>query len=67
MKSQATKCTQQELAYLAYWQARGAKFGRDEKIPTSTCTPPCNRTDKRDLVWSAAGIAVIVLVCWFNF
>ena len=40
MRTQATRCTQTQLAYLAYWQARGHTFPRDAVIPESTLTPP---------------------------
>lgn len=40
MKSQATRCTQEELAYLAYWQSKGFTFKRGEPIPLNTVTPP---------------------------
>jgi hypothetical protein len=67
MRSQATRCSQKELAYLSYWQKRGAKFGRNEKIPTSTCIPPCNRIDARDLAWSAAGLLIIAGIGYLRF
>ena len=66
MKTQATRCTQEQLAYLAYWQARGAKFGRDDVIPESTDAPPCNRADLRDLVWSAAGLIILAALAYFK-
>lgn len=40
MRTQATKCTQKQLAYLAYYQKRGYTFGRNDVIPESTLTPP---------------------------
>lgn len=40
MKSQATRYTRKELAYLAYWEARGYRFKRGQKPPMSTDTPP---------------------------
>lgn len=40
MKSQATRYTQEELAYLAYWEARGYRFKKGEKPPMNTVTPP---------------------------
>lgn len=36
MKPQATRVTQKQLAYLAYWQQRGYTFDRDAVIPEST-------------------------------
>lgn len=40
MHSQATRTTQKQLAYLAYWQARGYRFGHNELAPENTVTPP---------------------------
>ena len=40
MRTQATRCTQKQLAHLAHWQARGYTFGRNESAPESTLTPP---------------------------
>ena len=37
---QATRCTQRQLAYLAYWQARGYHFDRDAVIPENTSIRP---------------------------
>ena len=42
MKPQASRCTQKQLSYLAYWQANGYKFPRGAVIPESTSTPPAN-------------------------
>lgn len=39
-RPQATRCTQQELAYLAHWQSKGYHFKPGEQIPLSTVTPP---------------------------
>lgn len=40
MHPQATRCTQAQLACLAYWQARGHTFPRDAVIPESTLIKP---------------------------
>ena len=40
MKSQATRCTPKQIAYAAYWQARGHTFPRDAVIPESTLIKP---------------------------
>lgn len=40
MRPQATRCTQKQLAYLAYWQKRGYTFDRDDVIPESTSIRP---------------------------
>ncbi len=39
-KAMATRCTQKQLAYLAYWQALGYTFGRDDVIPEDTRIRP---------------------------
>lgn len=39
-RTQATRCTQRQLAYLAYWQARGYHFPRGVVIPESTSIKP---------------------------
>ena len=39
-RTQATRCTQKQLAYLAHWQALGYTFPRNAVIPESTLTPP---------------------------
>lgn len=39
-KPQATRYTPQEEAYMAYWEARGYRFGPGEKPPINTHTPP---------------------------
>jgi hypothetical protein len=43
MQAQATKHTQKQLAYLAYWQQRGYTFARNDVIPESITTPPRHR------------------------
>lgn len=40
MRNQATRCTQEELAYLAHWQSKGYRFKPCEKPPMNTVTPP---------------------------
>lgn len=40
MKPQATRYTQKQLAYLAYWEQRGYTFGRNENIPETVEAPP---------------------------
>lgn len=39
-QQQATRCTQEELAYLAHWESKGYRFERGEKPPMNTVTPP---------------------------
>lgn len=40
MRTQATKATQKQLAYLSHWQALGYTFDRDAVIPESTSIRP---------------------------
>ena len=42
MKEQATRCTQKQLASLAYWQERGYTFPRGAVIPEKTNMPPAD-------------------------
>lgn len=62
MKSCATKCTQKELAMLAYWQERGYEIRRDQQIPLDTCTPPSFA--QAHPIWDAAigGFCIILPV-----
>ena len=62
MKTQATKCTQRELAMLAYWQSKGIQIRRDQKIPLSTCTPPSFATDHPVLDAMLGGFCIILPV-----
>lgn len=61
MKSQATRCTQKELAMLAYWEERGIQIRRDQPIPMST-------TDRQDYMDSniiadfLLGMGVIICI-----
>jgi len=65
---QATRATQKQLAYLAYWQRQdngGYRFGRGDVIPESTEIPPKDWFMPRwcDLAVTAAGLlAILVLV-----
>lgn len=61
MKSQATKCTQQELSMLAYWQERGIQIRRGQDIPLDTCTPPSFATN-HPILDAMIGLGVIVMV-----
>lgn len=58
---QATRHTQQELAYLAYWEARGYKFKRGEKPPLSTETPPL-RAQEDSLFETALGSLILASI-----
>lgn len=61
MQTQATRCTQKQLAYLAYWQARGYHFPRGAVIPESTLTPPrsWNLPTRTVLVVTGVMLAVV--------
>jgi len=63
MHTQATKCTQKQLAYLAYWQQRGYTFGRDDVIPESTLTPPRQWYVSS---WYDLAVTAVALIVIFN-
>lgn len=66
MKPQATRLTSQQLAYLAYWQKRGYKIGRDEAIPEDTRIAPGG--DAPELVeLVATGVILIVVFVLMYF
>lgn len=66
MKPQATRVTQKQLAYLAYWQQRGYTFDRDAVIPESTeIQPEAWRLPRVvDLAFTAVCLATIVLILY---
>lgn len=64
MKPQATRVTQKQLAYLAYWQARGYTFGRDAVIPESTSIPPRHAEQPKPIELIASAAMLIVLIAW---
>ncbi len=68
MKPQATRHTQRQLAYMAYWQARGYQFGRDEAIPESTSIMPRKWDQPRpiELVVTAA-VLIGMGICQYIF
>lgn len=61
MQSQATRYTRKELAYLAYWEARGYTFKRGEKPPMSTDTPP-GFAVRHPIVDAVCGVLIIGFV-----
>jgi len=63
---QATRATQKQLAYLAYWQRLGYRFGRGDVIPESTEIPPKDWFMPRwcDLAVTAVGLLAILV--WVN-
>jgi hypothetical protein len=62
MKPQATRCTQEELAYLAYWQDKGFTFKPGEPIPLNTVTPPSFATRRPILDALIGGLGVILVL-----
>lgn len=58
---QATKCTQKQLAYLAYWRNRGYQFGRDDVIPENTLTPPSDFAVRHPILDAAIGGMILAL------
>jgi hypothetical protein len=68
MKSQATRCNQRQLAYLAYWQARGYSFPRDAVIPESTLTPPNTWAlpSRTVLAVTAVVLVAVGVILWLN-
>lgn len=61
MKTQATRMTPKQLAYLSYWQARGHQFGRNEAIPESTDITP-SRMDQPRVVELVATLAAMIAI-----
>ncbi|AFV50656.1 hypothetical protein G169_gp43 [Pseudomonas phage AF] len=66
MKSQATRYTRKELAYLAYWEARGYRFKRGQKPPLSTDTPP-GFAVSNPILDALCGLFIIVFVTGLCF
>lgn len=64
MGPQATRCTQKQLAYLAYWQARGHQFKRDERILEDTCIPPSALDKPRAIELIVTAAAIIAAGVW---
>lgn len=64
MKTQATRMTQKQLAYLSYWQARGHQFGISEAIPENTCITPSKWDRPRAIELVATLAAMIAIGVW---
>lgn len=62
----ATRCTQRQLAYLAYWQSLGYQFSSDAVIPEDTCVVPDDwrMPSRLELIATAACLAVIFAAAW---
>ncbi len=58
----AKRCTQKELAYLAYWRQQGYMLSIDEPIPLSTLTKPSFST-RRPILEAVLGGLIIVGAC----
>ena len=60
-RTQATRCTQSQLAYLAHWQALGYTFPRDAVIPSDTLIKPdaWNLPTRTVLAVTAAMLVVV--------
>jgi len=61
MQAQATKHTQKQLAYLAYWQQRGYTFGRNDVIPESTLIPPSQWYAPKWYDFAVTAVALVVI------
>ena len=66
MPIQATRCTQRQLAYLAYWQARGYTFDRDAVIPENASIKPdaWNLPSRTDLAVTALMLVIVYGILW---
>ena len=65
-RTQATRCTQSQLAYLAHWQALGYTFPRDAVIPSDTRIKPdaWNLPSRAALAVSAAMLVIVYGILW---
>lgn len=64
MKPQATYMTPKQLAYLAYWQARGHQFRRNDRIPESTSIPPRQMDRPRAIELAVTAGLLIAIFIW---
>lgn len=62
----ATRATQKQLAYFAYWQARGYQFPRNAVIPESKLIKPdtWNLPRRVDLLVSALMLVSVYAILW---
>lgn len=63
-KQQATRCTQKQLEYLAYWQSRGHQFGRNDRIPESTSILPRQMDRPRAIELAVTAGLLIAIFAW---
>lgn len=64
MKTQATRCSQKQLAYMTYWRARGHQFGRNDVIPESTSIPPRSADMPRAIELAVTAGLLIAIAIW---
>lgn len=60
MRNQATRCTQKELAMLAYWQERGYDMRNNRTVPLATETPPSFAVD-HPILDAMLGLGIIIM------
>lgn len=60
-KPQATRASQKQLDCLAYWQARGYTFGRDDVIPESIENRPRAWCMPRSIELVVTGICLVIV------
>lgn len=60
MREQATRCTQAELAYLAFWQSKGYTIKPGEPVPLNTLTPPSLATRRPKIDALLSGLVLLV-------
>lgn len=68
-KPMATRATQKELAYMAYWQKPengGHVFRRGDVIPKSTTAWPGSRPRKKELFWTALVVLSLSALAYFD-
>jgi hypothetical protein len=60
MRNQATRCTQAELAYLAFWESKGYTIKPGEPVPLNTVTPPSFATRRPKIDAALSGLVLLV-------
>lgn len=64
MRTQATRMTPKQLAYLSYWQSRGHQFGRNEAIPESIAILPRQMDRPRAIELVVTAVLLIAIFAW---
>lgn len=67
MREQATRCTQAELAYLAFWESKGYTIKPGEPVPLNTLTPPSLATRRPVLDAAIAGAIILAAMGMIGF